>query len=117
MGIGISAHHPIISASRGAPSATVLLDPVPSLIDCVQMIKGAKHPHAAMLFVDFILSPEAQRMMQTAEYFPSNVQVDPAPSLRAVVPRNAGVGEVTLSSEEIQATTPKSLELYKKYFR
>ena len=42
------------------------------------MVKGAKHPHAAMLFIDFILSTEAQRMMQAAEYFPSRPDVRPA---------------------------------------
>lgn len=117
IGIGISAHHPIISASRGAPSATVLLAPVPSLIDCIQVVRGVKHPHAAMLFVDFMLSEEAQRMMQAAEYFPSNPHVDPAPSLRMVVPRNAGVQALTLSSEQIDEITPKSAEIYKRYFR
>ena len=60
IGLGISAHHPIISAGKGAPSDTVLLDPIPSLSDFIQVLKGTKHPHAAMLFVDFILSTEAQ---------------------------------------------------------
>jgi iron(III) transport system substrate-binding protein len=117
IGVGISAHHPIISASRGAPSATVLFDPVPSLIDCVQVIKGTKHPHAAMLFVDFILSSQAQSMMQAAEYFPSNTKVGPAPSLRMIVPRNAGIPELPLSSEQIDELTPRSVEIYKRYFR
>jgi iron(III) transport system substrate-binding protein len=117
IGLGISAHHPIISANRGAPSATVLFDPIPSLIDCIQVLKGAKHPHAAMLFVDFILSAEAQRMMQAAEYFPSNTTVDPAPSLKMIVPRNAGIPELTLSSEQLEEITPKSVELYKRHFR
>ena len=117
MGVGISAHHPIISAGRGAPSATVLFDPIPSLIDCVQVLKGTKHPHAAMLFVDFILSTEAQRMMQAAEYFPSNPRVDPAPSLRMIVPRNAGIPAVLLTFEQLEELTPKSVEIYKRYFR
>jgi iron(III) transport system substrate-binding protein len=46
IGIGISAHHPIISAGRGAPSATVLFDPIPSLNDSIQVLKGTRHPHA-----------------------------------------------------------------------
>jgi len=117
IGIGISAHHPIISAGRGAPSATVLFAPVPTLIDCIQVLKGTKHPHAAMLFVDFILSTEAQRMMQAAEYFPSNPNVDPAPSLRMIVPRNAGIPALTLNFERIEELTPKSTALYQKYFR
>ena len=40
IGLGISAHHPVISASQGAPSATVLLDPIPSLNDSIQVLKG-----------------------------------------------------------------------------
>src|SRR5262249_47099235 len=92
-------------------------DPVPSLIDCIQVVKGVKHPHAAMLFVDFILSTEAQRMMQAAEYFPSNPNVEPAPSLAMVVPKNAGVAELTLNIERLDELTPKSIELYKKHIR
>ena len=117
IGLGISAHHPIISAGRGAPSATVLLDPIPSLSDSIQILKGTRHPHAAMLFVDFILSPQAQRMVQAAEYFPSNPNVDPLPSLKAIVPRNAGIPELMLTSERLEELTPKSVELYKRHFR
>ena len=117
IGLGISAHHPVISASRGAPSATVLLDPVPSLIDCIQVLKGTKHPHAAMLFVDFMLSTEAQRLLRAAEYFPSNPNVEPLPSLKTIVPKNAGMTALTLTSELLEELTSKSVELYKRYFR
>jgi ABC-type Fe3+ transport system substrate-binding protein len=117
IGVGISAHHPVISAGRGAPSATVLLDPIPSLSDCIQVLKGARHPHAAMLFVDFILSTEAQRLMQAAEYFPSNPNVELSPSLKMIVPRNAGIPELMLTSERLEELTPQSVELYNRYFR
>jgi iron(III) transport system substrate-binding protein len=117
MGLGISAHHPVISAGRGAPSATVLLDPIPSLSDGIQVLKGTRHPNAAMLFVDFILSPQAQRMVQDAEYFPSNPGVEPLPSLKMIVPRNAGVPELMLTTQRLEELTPKAVELYKKHFR
>ena len=117
MGLGISAHHPVISAGRGAPAATVLLDPIPSLSDGIQVLKGTKHPHAAMLFVDFILSEQAQRMVQDAEYFPSNPNVEPLPSLKMIVPRNVGVPELMLTSERLEEFTPKSVALYKRHFR
>ena len=117
IGLGISAHHPVISAGRGAPSATVLLDPIPSLNDSIQVLKGTAHPNAAMLFVDFILSAQAQRMMQAAEYFPSNPTVDLSPSLKMIVPRNAGIPELMLTSERLEQLTPQSVELYKRYFR
>ena len=68
-------------------------------------------------FIDFLLSTQAQRMMQAAEYFPSNPNVDPAPSLRMIVPRNAGIPSLTLTSERLNAMTPKSVELYRRYFR
>jgi ABC-type Fe3+ transport system substrate-binding protein len=117
IGLGISAHHPVISAGRGAPSATVLLDPIPSLSDSIQVLNGTRHPHAAMLFVDFILSAQAQRMMQAAEYFPSNPNVDLSPSLKMIVPRNAGIPELLLTPERLEELTPRSVELYKRYFR
>lgn len=117
IGLGISAHHPVISATQGAPSATVLFDPVPSLNDSVQVLRGVKHPHAAMLLVDFLLSEEAQRMLQDADYFPSNPNVEPSPALRMLVPRNAGVRSVMLTPELLDQLTPKSAELYARYFR
>jgi iron(III) transport system substrate-binding protein len=117
IGIGISAHHPVISATHGAPSATVLFDPIPALIDSIQVLKGTKHPHAAMLLVDYMLSVEAQQMLQAAEYFPSNPNVEPAASLRMLVPKNAGVPAVLMTSDVLDQFTPKSQDLYKKYFR
>jgi ABC-type Fe3+ transport system substrate-binding protein len=117
IGLGISAHHPVISAAQGAPSATVLFDPVPSLNDSVQVLRGVKHPHAAMLLVDFMLSEQAQRMLQDAEYFPSNPNVDPSPALKMLVPRNAGVRSIMLTPELLEELTPKSAELYGRYFR
>lgn len=117
MGIGNSAHHPLISAGRGAPVATVLLDPTPSLSDVVQVLKGTRHPHAAMLFVDFMLSAEGQRLVQGAEYVPPSRSVELLPSLKAIVPRNAGVPELPLTSELLEQLTPKSVELYRRHFR
>jgi len=117
IGLGISAHHPVISASKGAPAATVLLDPIPSLSDSIQVLNGTRHPHAAMLFVDFILSAPAQRMMQAAEYFPSNPDVEVSPNLKMIVPRNAGIPELLLTSERLGELTPQSVALYQRYFR
>ncbi|HWG07039.1 MAG TPA: extracellular solute-binding protein [Beijerinckiaceae bacterium] len=117
IGLGISAHHPIISASKGAPSATVLLDPVPALSDAIQVLKATKHPYSAMLLVDFMLSPQVQTMLQKAEYFPSNPDVQPADILRPIVPRNAGVPQIDITPEMSVVETPKSAQLFQKYFR
>jgi len=117
IGIGISAHHPVISAGRGAPAATVLLDPTPRLSDVIQVLKGTRHPHAAILFVDFMLSAEGQQLVQAAEYVPANRNIEPLPSLTAIVPKNAGIPELILTSERLEQLTPKSVELYRRHFR
>jgi ABC-type Fe3+ transport system substrate-binding protein len=117
IGLGISAHHPVISAAQGAPAATALFDPVPGLNDSVQALRGLKHPHAAMLLIDFMLSTEAQRMLQDADYFPSNPKVDPSPTLKMLVPKNAGVPSVMLTPELLDELTPQSAEIYKRYFK
>src|SRR5882672_10595659 len=67
--INIYAHHPLISAGKGAPVNTQLMNPVPSASGSLTILKGVKHPHAALLLTDFILSKEGQKIMADAEYF------------------------------------------------
>ena len=117
VGIGFSAHHPIISARKGAPSDTVMLDPTPALNDAVHVVAAAKHPHAAMLLVDFMLSPETQTLLQEAEYFPSNPNVDPADTLKRIVPKNSGVPAVMITPELLLRETPNSMKVYESLFR
>jgi ABC-type Fe3+ transport system substrate-binding protein len=117
IGIGISAHHPIISARKGAPSDTIMLEPTPALSDAVQVLRAAKHPHAAMLLIDFMLSPECQTLLQQADYFPSNPNVQPSEALQKIVPRNAGVKEVIVTPAMIEHDTARSGQLLEKYFK
>src|SRR5215813_1148630 len=89
--LNIYAHHPLISAAKGAPVNSKLLDPTPSAAGTAAVVKNAPHPHAAMLLTDFILSKEGQQIMAQAEYFPAHPEVEPAPQLASIVPRKAGV--------------------------
>jgi ABC-type Fe3+ transport system substrate-binding protein len=117
IGLGISAHHPLISANKGAPTATVMMDPVPALTGAVQVLKGAPHPHAAMLLVDFMLSPEAGAILQQAEYFPANPKAEPVEMLKSIIPRNAGVSEQLIAPEMLVTDTPRSAELLQQLFK
>ena len=63
-------HHPIISARKGAPVAPLPLDPVLTVVSSVMLPKAPPHPHAAMLFIDYLLSKEGQARLQGADYFP-----------------------------------------------
>jgi ABC-type Fe3+ transport system substrate-binding protein len=48
---------------KGAPVDYRLFDPYPAEPNAVVIMRRAAHPHASILFVDWILSEEAQTMM------------------------------------------------------
>ncbi len=70
-------HHAVISAKQGAPSDWFPLEPVPSLLQTIGLMKETRHPHASMLFLDFVLSEEGQRVLQQADYLPAHPKVPP----------------------------------------
>lgn len=115
--INIFMHHPVISAGQGAPVASHPLEPVPSLIGTMQIPKGVKQPHAAMLFVDFYLSAEGQTIMQKAQYFPVHKDVGPVKELEQVVPRLTGKKEIFVSPENLFKNRSSSDALIAKYFK
>ena len=61
--IQIFAHHPLISAGKGAPVTAQLLPPVASASGTLVIPKGSRHPHAALLLMDFLLSKEGQQIL------------------------------------------------------
>jgi len=64
-------NHAVISARKGAPVDWVKLEPVPVSLDSVALLKGAPHPHAAQLLLEFLLSEEGQKVFQNNEYLPA----------------------------------------------
>ena len=115
--LNIFAHHPLISAAKGAPVTSVLMDPVVSNTATMVVPKGVKHPFAAMLLTDFILSKEGQAILAGAEYFPSRLDVPPLPSLAPVVPQKAGVPENFVSPEDLLKYNDTSEKIYQELFR
>jgi len=57
-------HLPIIAASKGAPIAAQVLQPMPATVASIMIPRGTKHPYAAMLFVDYVLSAEGQTVLR-----------------------------------------------------
>lgn len=53
---------------KGAPVSWAPMEVVPTNAGGVVLAAGAPHPHAAILLVDFILGPEAQRILEKLEY-------------------------------------------------
>jgi iron(III) transport system substrate-binding protein len=115
--LNIYAHHPLISAKSGAPVDTQLLDPVTTTSAILVVPKGAKHPHAAMLLADFLLSKEGQSILARAEYFPSHPDVQPLETITKAVPANAGVAEVFINPTQMPEYNERSGEIWQEIFR
>lgn len=73
--INIFNNHAEISKDAGAPVDWQPLEPVPSPMGTTGVAKTAPRPHAAMLFTDFLLSEEGQRVLQRADYLPAHPKV------------------------------------------
>lgn len=50
-------------ADKGAPVAWVPMDLVPSISGGIALFSHAQHPYGALLLVDFLLSPDGQKML------------------------------------------------------
>jgi iron(III) transport system substrate-binding protein len=55
--------HARVSIEKGAPIKWVPMDLVPANAGGVALPINAPHPHAALLFNDFLLSPEGQKFL------------------------------------------------------
>ncbi len=113
----IFAHHPLISAKAGAPVDSQVLDPITTTAAIMTVPKGLRHPYAAMLFVDFLLSKEGQSILARAEYFPAHPGVPPLEIMEKVVPAAAKVGEVFINPTRMPEYNNRSGEIWQDLFR
>jgi iron(III) transport system substrate-binding protein len=60
---------------KGAPIEWFAIEPIVASLAATGVSKKAPHPHAAMLFYDFLLSAEAQTMLAEMHYAPINKKV------------------------------------------
>ena len=75
LAVHIFNHHAYISKSRGAPVDWHPIEPVTGTENTVGLAKNTPHPHAAMLFLDFVLSEKGQRVFQQSNYLPAHPKV------------------------------------------
>lgn len=64
----IFRNHALVAAAKRAPVAWVPMDIVPASAGSAGLSAHAPHPHAAVLFVDFLFSPEGQKILESYEY-------------------------------------------------
>lgn len=80
MALQIFNHHTVISGRKGAPVDWVPMEPVTNIIAAIGIIKGAPHPNAGKLLIEFMLSKDGQNVLQKANYLPAH------PDVPALVP-------------------------------
>lgn len=61
---------------KGAPIAWKALPPAFGSPSSVAVSKNARHPHAALLFVDFLLSKQGQQILKELNRVPSSLAID-----------------------------------------
>jgi len=70
----------IIAARKsGAPIDNVFTEPTVGMPTGIGAFKRAPHPHAAVLFVDFLLSEEGQRILAAHSVVPAHMKVQNLP--------------------------------------
>jgi ABC-type Fe3+ transport system substrate-binding protein len=115
MVLGVSAHNTEISRKAGAPVVWLPLDQAWASLHTIGVTKGAPHPHAARLFVDFVLSKDGQEIFRNAGYLPTRPDVPPlTPSLR---PQDGGYKANVLAPEVIDRNLAHWSEVYAAIFR
>jgi iron(III) transport system substrate-binding protein len=60
---------------KGAPVEWYAIEPAIGRANGIAIVRKPGHPHAAALYVDFMLSPEGQAILQKGGYVPSNLKV------------------------------------------
>lgn len=80
MALQIFNHHTVISGRKGAPVDWIPMEPVTNIIAAIGVIKGAPHPNAGKLLIEFMLSKDGQKVLQKANYLPAH------PDVPALVP-------------------------------
>ena len=75
--VGLTVYNSNVESlkKRGAPIDFVPVQPVAARPQGIGVARNAPHPHAALLFVDFVLSPEGQRLFESIGRVPASTAV------------------------------------------
>jgi ABC-type Fe3+ transport system substrate-binding protein len=115
MGLDMNSSHAAISAALGAPVRFVPLDPVTMTMQIAGITRGAPHPNAARLFLDFIISRAGQEVFADADYIP--MRPDVAAKSPELKPEQGGYQALMLSPEDIDTNAPHWAKVFDDVFR
>lgn len=112
--LGILNFHAQIDADKGAPIRWLPLEPVLGTFSVEAVLKDAPRPNAARLFVDFLMSEDAARVLANAGFLPALASV-PAktPSLK---PEGGNFKANFVTPDFLAENTEKWMALRKELF-
>jgi iron(III) transport system substrate-binding protein len=61
---------------KGSPIEWFVIEPAVSITNGVAVPRKAPHPHAALLFYDYLISPQGQRILAKIGYVPTSTKVE-----------------------------------------
>jgi iron(III) transport system substrate-binding protein len=78
--VGLTVYNSNVESlkKRGAPIDFVPVQPVAARPQGIGIARNAPHPHAALLFADFVLSPEGQQLFESMGRVPASTKVKSA---------------------------------------
>ena len=108
-------HHSVISGEQGAPVRWLAFSPGVELPNPAGLIRGAPHPNAARLLLEYVLSDEGQEVMRKANYIPASPDVDAAdPKL---LPGKGGFKVLTVTPAVTAAKLEGWVSIYNELFK
>jgi iron(III) transport system substrate-binding protein len=115
IGLEMNNTHAAISAAQGAPVKWAPLNPVSETLQVSGITKGAAHPNAAKLFIDFMVSKAGQNIFRDNDYLPMHPDI-PAkiPELR---PEQGGYKSVVYTPDNLEVDVPRWAKIYEDLFR
>jgi len=61
---------------KGSPIDWFVIEPAVSITNAIGVARRAPHPHAALLFYDYIIGTEGQRMLAKIGYVPTHLKIE-----------------------------------------
>ena len=113
--LGVSAHNTEISVKAGAPVAFLPLGGTWATPHTIGITAGARHPNAARLFIDFVVSWEGQEIFRQAGYLPA--RPDTPPLSPKISPELAGFPVNVIAPEELERNLVHWSQVYDHIFR
>jgi ABC-type Fe3+ transport system substrate-binding protein len=108
-------HHAVLSAAKGAPVDWLKLEPIAAPIQVASLLKGAPHPNAGKLLLEFLTSEEGQRIFAAADYIPAMPGV-PA-KFASLKPDAGGFSAQVLPPEMLAQNSERWMGILKDLFQ